>query len=475
MALSVDTGDWYLYNGYSTNHSFSLKFPPDWKVKTSGNNLQGFAPKEENEALLFIAKEFEGETYEQAIDSFTDENVELKSFEDIVLVTSKSDLIAKEAVYFNKEDETEFSAKFIKRGGLILALTDNGNGDYPDIIEGIYGSFKFTDDWHQYIDFKDKYTLIFPSSLDLSVTSNGLEIKDSGHFNGNIFEIMKFSGTDLLNAPGKLKTADNTLLESSEIAFHGIENVVSATYKDISANKNYSLIFIEKGGDVYSLTNTNVVSNYPHLDYYDTYLAEILESFEFFEVEGEHFSFRYFPDVRDNHQNEDAINALTEKGVINGYPDGTFRPDGEINRAELTKLIVAAQIEPSADEYKDCFPDVSDQWFAPYICYAKEQEWVEGYPNGRFRPDQSVNRVEALKIVLEALMDEIPEDAALKDETVLDIASDDWYSKYFILADNNNLLDKQHIEEEDNGYLYFPNENMLRKEVAELIYRAQKL
>ena len=83
--------------------------------------------------------------------------------------------------------------------------------------------------------------------------------------------------------------------------------------------------------------------------------------------------------------------------------------------------------------------------------------------------------MEAIKIILEVLFSsKIDSREKLMDKTVVDIELDEWYAKYFIFADNRKLLDKHHVQENSIGYSYFPDKNITRKEVAEMIYRATK-
>ncbi len=112
----------------------------------------------------------------------------------------------------------------------------------------------------------------------------------------------------------------------------------------------------------------------------------------------------YFPDIKGD-ENEIAINYLKSKGVVNGYPDGTFRPEKTLNRAELLKIVVLAKYpEPTADFDISCFKDiVRGAWYAVYVCFAKENSIVQGYSNGNFQPGQKINYVEALKIALETM------------------------------------------------------------------------
>lgn len=120
-----------------------------------------------------------------------------------------------------------------------------------------------------------------------------------------------------------------------------------------------------------------------------------------------------FPDVPFSHPNEDAIAYLVKEGIVSGYPDGTFRPEQEINRAEFTKIIIGSRFAPLAID--GClpsippallfsrsliFPDVArHQWFAKYVCKAKVSGMVGGYPDGTFRPAIDINFAEAAKIL----------------------------------------------------------------------------
>jgi len=118
-----------------------------------------------------------------------------------------------------------------------------------------------------------------------------------------------------------------------------------------------------------------------------------------------------FSDVPASHSNVVAIEYVQSKGIVAGYPDGTFRPDNTINRAELSKIIIEANFTET--EIEDCisdntedswsyvfFPDVKKgEWFDDYICIAKAEGIVAGYPDNTFQPANSVNFAEAAKII----------------------------------------------------------------------------
>lgn len=117
-----------------------------------------------------------------------------------------------------------------------------------------------------------------------------------------------------------------------------------------------------------------------------------------------------FSDVPSTHKNRNAIDYLQGAGVINGYADGTFKPENTVNRAELLKILIEGKgINPDGSEYKNCFLDVKEEWFAKYVCYAQEQGWVSGYVDGTFKPAQTVNKAEAIKMLVNSQGYEIPD------------------------------------------------------------------
>lgn len=94
----------------------------------------------------------------------------------------------------------------------------------------------------------------------------------------------------------------------------------------------------------------------------------------------------------------EAINYLARNKVVAGYADGTFKPESNVNRAELLKILLeGAGVQKSGE---NCYPDVKNEWFAGYVCKAKELGIVSGYPDGKFRPEQQVTFSELSKMVV---------------------------------------------------------------------------
>lgn len=94
----------------------------------------------------------------------------------------------------------------------------------------------------------------------------------------------------------------------------------------------------------------------------------------------------------------DAVSALTGSGIIAGYPDGTFRPENSITRAEFAKMI-AEYLELNLIDTAD-FNDVPEaHWANRYIAAAQKSGYVTGYGDGTFRPENTISRAEVAAII----------------------------------------------------------------------------
>ncbi len=169
-----------------------------------------------------------------------------------------------------------------------------------------------------------------------------------------------------------------------------------------------------------------------------------------------------FTDVTFSTKNATAIAYLKENKIIGGYPDGSFKPLKNLNRAELMKILVeGAGYTPDANQYKNCFPDVKEDWYAKYVCFAKEKNWVTGYKDGKFKPTNNVNKAEAIKMLLETFA--IATGTPSRDPYI-DVKTTDWFGKYINAAKNLGFL------EEASNY-YHPEDPMSRGTVSQNIYR----
>ncbi|MFA7681791.1 MAG: S-layer homology domain-containing protein [Candidatus Peribacteraceae bacterium] len=138
-----------------------------------------------------------------------------------------------------------------------------------------------------------------------------------------------------------------------------------------------------------------------------------------------------------------AVSTLTTEGVLQGNPDGTFRPDNDLNRAEFMKIAMAL-VPGTLDVTTSCFPDVPlGAWFTEPICRAKEQGIVNGNAllglapeHWPFQPERSVQYEEAVKVL-----------AGVFNIPVMQCAQcgGEWYEPYLAAAEERqiNLPDVQ--------------------------------
>jgi len=174
-----------------------------------------------------------------------------------------------------------------------------------------------------------------------------------------------------------------------------------------------------------------------------------------------------FTDLPETHHHYFPLNYLEFEGIIQGYADGTVRPEQSINRAELIKILVEGLGHQTKGSHQNCFPDVRDEWFAPYVCFALAEGWVGGYPDGSFRPGLNVNKVEALKIILNAFG--VQTSKPSPGQMFADTSVDDWYAPFLSVAIQRNLL------EEIGSKSFHPGNPRTRGEVAEMVARIKMI
>ena len=133
-----------------------------------------------------------------------------------------------------------------------------------------------------------------------------------------------------------------------------------------------------------------------------------------------------FPDVPKDAWYADAVATLTSLGIITGLPDGTFRPEGKITRAEFAAI--AARFDSSNVEPADIFDDVSGHWAEPYITKAAALGWVQGDGSGAYRPDDPMTRAETVTLVNNVFERNTEPDGMLPDMiTFPDCEEGKWY------------------------------------------------
>ena len=108
-----------------------------------------------------------------------------------------------------------------------------------------------------------------------------------------------------------------------------------------------------------------------------------------------------FSDVAKSHWAANYIGYMQQFGIITGYADGSFRPDASVTRAEFAAI--ASRFEKLTEGTKS-FSDVpSSHWAAKYINFAATRGWVNGYADGTFRPNNSITRAEVAAVTCRLL------------------------------------------------------------------------
>lgn len=104
-----------------------------------------------------------------------------------------------------------------------------------------------------------------------------------------------------------------------------------------------------------------------------------------------------FTDVEDDRWSNEAISTIANGGYIIGYEDGTFRPEDYITRAEFVTIV--ARFHDMLSTRGTPYHDIAGHWGENYIITAAEQGWVEGYADGTFRPDEYITRADVIQII----------------------------------------------------------------------------
>ena len=101
-----------------------------------------------------------------------------------------------------------------------------------------------------------------------------------------------------------------------------------------------------------------------------------------------------------------AVSTLSSMGIITGYPDGTFRPNAAITRAEFAAI--AARFDTNGDKTTAKFSDIAAHWARDEISIAYNNGWITGYPDGTFRPQRDITRAETVTLV-NRVLNRLPE------------------------------------------------------------------
>lgn len=262
--------------------------------------------------------------------------------------------------------------------------------------------------------------------------------------------------TDQSYTPGKNETIKIKINEANLVASAGIE--LSSTLRG-RAKVTPSVLKatdFDANGEASVIVSTN--SEYPF---------RLVAVSDFGEIKSPSLKPEIFSDIPGSHTYSSAIKYLKDNRIVKGYEDGTFRPNATLNRAEALKLILEANSIYAESTQKNNFSDVMNTaWFAPYVQTAFKRDIVKGYPDGTFKPGNTVSRAEFLKMAIATGEFPLP---AFTSNPYPDVQTNAWYAPFFAFARDQKLI------RTSTGNTAIPNNPITRGEAADVIYKLSQI
>ncbi len=187
-----------------------------------------------------------------------------------------------------------------------------------------------------------------------------------------------------------------------------------------------------------------------------------------------------FTDVSESHWAFVHIQAMAAAEIVEGNPDGSFAPDASLNRAEIAVMLnrILSKFGTIIDILSLQFSDVEESaWYAEAVLNLKELTVVEGNPDGTYRPSEAINRAEFITIVLrlyKAVANETQlaalaaAEANVGNPYFLDVAADAWYFEEVQVAQALGFVEGKDC---DNVKCYMPSDEINRAEAVTILNR----
>jgi len=186
---------------------------------------------------------------------------------------------------------------------------------------------------------------------------------------------------------------------------------------------------------------------------------------DFGEIESGLLKAQFFTDIDPSYRSAEAIRWLKDKGVIKGYTDGSFKPNNSLVRAEALKIVLLANnfdVRNSITRFSDIGGGV---WYSSYVSTAVQNNIVKGYTDGTFQPGKTMKKSEFLKIAILASGNSVP--ASITTAPFRDVGTDAWFAPYYDFAKQHGIVrSKTDV---------FPLQEITRGEAAEILYRLNQL
>jgi hypothetical protein len=172
-------------------------------------------------------------------------------------------------------------------------------------------------------------------------------------------------------------------------------------------------------------------------------------------------------DINDNWAAK-PIQTLAERGIINGYPDGTFKPDQSITRAEFAKLVAKTfHYQPAAQGF---FSDTSGNWAKNFISSAVEHKVMHSFPDGTFKPNQQLSRAQVATMLTRIVQLGKPEEKYNPfSPSFSDVPKSNWAFQNIEIINKLNLFPESFKNE------FHPEQMVTRAEAVWMIKSASDL
>ena len=145
-----------------------------------------------------------------------------------------------------------------------------------------------------------------------------------------------------------------------------------------------------------------------------------------------------------------AVSTLSSMGIVKGHNDGTFAPNAPITRAEFAAI--AARFDDKNTDTSSKFTDIASHWAKNEIGIAANKGWINGYPDGTFRPNQYITRAEAMTLV-NRVLNRLPENSSDLLDSMIKWPDNSDVSAWYYLA----------VQEATNSHYYKTKENKFEK------------
>ncbi|NQU18020.1 MAG: S-layer homology domain-containing protein [Candidatus Saganbacteria bacterium] len=175
---------------------------------------------------------------------------------------------------------------------------------------------------------------------------------------------------------------------------------------------------------------------------------------------------RHFSDVSDIFWAKDAIEYIATLGIMEGFPDNTFKPDQPLTRAQIAVLLIKAKGFKVVSDEASVFYDLpTSHWATPYVNAAVKRNYISGYPDGSFDPGKALSASEGVTILARFAGLVIPK--AVSRNPYVDVDKDAWAAPAIYAAQKAGLL--EFIGDQE----FHPEDPLTRAEAAEIISKTK--